>query len=54
MTNTSIATDEMQEMFDALNGVFHRSDSIPASFLMDIFGLSREQASFTVREWRAV
>ena len=41
-------------LFDALTNTFKPSDSVPASFLMDIFGLSRADSSIVVREWRRI
>ena len=41
-------------LFDALTNTFKPSDSVPASFLMDIFGLSRADSSVIVREWRSI
>ncbi len=47
-----ILTYDNTDLFDALTKVFKPTDSVNASFLMDIYGLSRRNASIVVREWR--
>ena len=47
-------TFDNTDLCDALTEVFKPSDSVNASFLMDIFGLSRRDTSIVVREWRRI
>ena len=54
MTTPSLFDHDLTEIYEALNKVFSPSDSVPASFCMDIFGLSHENSSAVVKEWRRI